>query len=341
MKLAPFVIPICVLFVAVDACADERGGVAPKPLYRDPVFDGAADPVVIWNPRVERWWMFYTNRRANVPDLGGVSWVHGTPIGIAESADGGVTWDYVGTAQIEPPAAAGDEPTFWAPDVIRGHDALWHMFLTVVPGVFNDWGHPRTIYHFTSSDLRNWTDPQPIQLATDRAIDASLLRMPDGTWRMWYNHEPDGKSVYLAESPDLVAWTDRGKVGVGNRCEGPKVFRWRDKYWMVVDQWRGLGVFRSADADAWEAQPGNLLAAPGRGNEDQVQGQHADVLVNDDRAYLFYFTHPGRRGEDAQRDGTEQRRSSIQVVELSIDENGWLACDRDTPTHINLLPPVD
>src|SRR3972149_1553132 len=89
MKLPPFVIPICVLFVAVDACADERGGVAPKPLYRDPVFDGAADPVVIWNPRVERWWMFYTNRRANVPDLGGVSWVHGTPIGIAESADGG------------------------------------------------------------------------------------------------------------------------------------------------------------------------------------------------------------------------------------------------------------
>ena len=35
---------------------------APKPLYRDPVYDGAADPVVIWNPAVQRWWMFYTNR---------------------------------------------------------------------------------------------------------------------------------------------------------------------------------------------------------------------------------------------------------------------------------------
>ena len=76
---------------------------APQPLYRDPIYDGAADPVVIWNPRVERWWMFYTNRRANVPDLPGVSWVHGTPIGIAESADGGTTWKYVGTAEIESP----------------------------------------------------------------------------------------------------------------------------------------------------------------------------------------------------------------------------------------------
>jgi hypothetical protein len=39
---------------------------APKPLYRDPVYDGAADPVVIWNPKVKRWWMFYTNRRATM-----------------------------------------------------------------------------------------------------------------------------------------------------------------------------------------------------------------------------------------------------------------------------------
>lgn len=341
MTLTRLVTALCLLFVAVDVFANDPGGVAPKPLYRDPVYDGAADPVVIWNPLTEQWWMFYTNRRANVPDLGGVSWVHGTPIGIAESADGGVTWSYVGTAQIERPAAAGDEPTFWAPDVIRGQDGQWHMFLTVVPGIFNDWGHPRDIYHLTSSDLRTWNDPQPIKLATDRAIDASLLQMPDGTWRMWYNHERDNKSIYLAESPDLVNWTDRGKVGVGDRCEGPKVFRWHDKYWMVVDQWRGLGVFRSADADQWEAQPDNLLASPGKGNEDQVQGQHADVLVNDGRAYLFYFTHPGRRDGNQRRDTTEQRRSSIQVVELTLTDEGWLACDRDAPTHIKLVPPAE
>ena len=62
-----------------------------------------------------------------------------------------------------------------------------------------------------------------------------------------------------------------------------------------------------------------------------------DVVVSGDRAFLFYFTHPGRRGVDAKKDSTEQRRSSIQVVELQ-EQDGWLTCDRDQPTHILLLP---
>ncbi|MDI1318998.1 MAG: glycosyl hydrolase, partial [bacterium] len=57
--------------------ATDAGTVAPKPLFRDPVYDGAADPIVVWNKAAGRWWMFYTNRRANVPGLSGVAWVHG------------------------------------------------------------------------------------------------------------------------------------------------------------------------------------------------------------------------------------------------------------------------
>ena len=92
------------------------GKLAQKPLYRDPVFDGAADPVVIWNPRIKRWWMFYTNRRANAGGLNGVTWVHGTAIGIAESGDDGATWKYVGTADIKDGSGIPDV-TYWAPDV--------------------------------------------------------------------------------------------------------------------------------------------------------------------------------------------------------------------------------
>ena len=62
---------------------------APKPLYRDPVHDGAADPALIWNHGEKKWMMFYTNRRADLPnpDPKDVAWVHGTQIGIAESSD--------------------------------------------------------------------------------------------------------------------------------------------------------------------------------------------------------------------------------------------------------------
>ena len=66
-------------------------------------------------------------------------------------------------------------------------------------------------------------------------------------------------------------------------------------------------------------------------------GGHSDVVISGDRGYLFYFTHPGRRGLDARKDGYEQRRSSIQTVELH-EQDGWLTCDRDEPTHIRLLP---
>jgi hypothetical protein len=313
--------------------------VAAKPLYRDPVYDGAADPVVVWNPFVERWWMFYTNRRANAPGLSGVAWVHGTPIGIAESADGGATWTYRGDTKFElPEGVAGDEPTYWAPDVVRGDDGRWHMFLTVVPGVFENWDHPRHIVHLASEDLVHWGDGDVLQLASDRCIDASALKMPDGTWRLWYNNERDGKSIYLATSPDLKTWTAAGKV-VGDRgCEAPKVFRWHDKYWMLVDAWAGLGVYRSDDGDRWERQRDNLLQNPGQGEDDQVKGGHCDVVVHGDRAWCFYFTHPGRRGDGERRDGAEQRRSSIQVVELALTDDGWLACDRDQPTHIQLTP---
>ena len=61
---------------------------APVPLFHDPIHDGAADPVVVWNRARKTWWMFYTNRRADLDDPNGVTWVHGTHIGIAESADG-------------------------------------------------------------------------------------------------------------------------------------------------------------------------------------------------------------------------------------------------------------
>src|SRR3954465_264082 len=86
--------------------------VAPKPLFRDPIQDGAADPTLIWNSRENKWFMFYTNRRAKTPvsETPGVTWVHGTKIGIAESSDRGATWKYRGTADVD---YADDTMTQW------------------------------------------------------------------------------------------------------------------------------------------------------------------------------------------------------------------------------------
>jgi hypothetical protein len=89
---------------------------------------------------------------------------------------------------------------------------------------------------------------------------------------------------------------------------------------MAVDNWRGLGIYRSDDLLTWTRQPRNLLEQPGTGPDDQVKGGHPDVVVSGERAFLFYFTHPGRRGGGERKDAYEQRRSSIQVVELEFNE---------------------
>jgi hypothetical protein len=342
MILGLFTLLLGLAFAPIAYSADASPATAPKPLYRDPVFDGAADPVVIWNPHLQRWWMFYTNRRANVAGLSGVAWVHGTKVGIAESADAGVTWRYVGTANIElPPNLGGAEPTHWAPDVVTAPDGVHHMFLTVVPGVFENWEHPRTIVHLTSADLRSWRHATALTLASDRVIDAAVFRLPGGTWRLWYNNERDNKSIYYADSPDLATWIDRGKcAGVGERPgEGPYVFAWKGHHWMLVDIWKGLGVYRSDDLLHWTAQPEDLLGVPGKGADDHVNGGHPAVVVSGDRAFLFYFTHPGRAGtiKPEDKDSLELRRSSIQVVEL-FENAGRLTCDRDRPTRIHLAP---
>jgi hypothetical protein len=339
MLQATFSASLCLVWLGAwgaEKPSAPLGKLAPKPLFRDPVYDGAADPVVAWNRQELKWFMFYTNRRANLTNAVGVSWVHGTRIGIAESADGGATWHYRGVAQI--PYGEGDY-SHWAPEV-TWHAGLYHMFVTLVPGMHTDWSGTRDIVHLTSTNLLQWQAPTVLKLASSRVIDPCVLRLPDGTWRLWYNNESDHKSIYYADSADLEYWQDRGKAIGDRQGEGPKAFRWKGRYWMVVDNWQGLGVYSSDDALHWQRHPENLLAEPGHGTDDEVKGGHPEVVVSGDRTFLFYFTHPGRRAQAERKDGYAQRRSSIQVVELQFKE-GALTCDRDRPTYIKLEPPTD
>src|SRR5690242_19815725 len=114
---------------------------SPQPLFSDPIYDGAADPTIIWNADERAWWILYTNRRANV-DCRGVAWVHGTDIGIASSADAGQSWRYRGIlAGLEFERGC---TTFWAPEVLW-YAGFYHMYASYVPGVPHDWSGPRRI----------------------------------------------------------------------------------------------------------------------------------------------------------------------------------------------------
>jgi len=306
------------------------------PLFRDPIYDGAADPVLVWNRQAKEWWMIYTNRRATAEGPR-FAWVHGTDLGVASSSDGGANWVYRGT--LTGLEFEWGRNTFWAPEIIW-HDDHYHMYVSYIQGTPHDWpGHKREIYHYTSPDLLQWTMISKLALSSDRVIDACIYPLPDGRFRMWYKDEANGSATYAADSVDLYEWNVVGPVIQGRGHEGPNVFRFKGSYWMIVDEWRGQGVYRSDDLEAWE-RDGMILDQPGSREDDGTIGLHADVVVQGDNAYVFYFTHPDRRGALAEEGAPQSyatRRSSIQAARLEV-RDGILVCRRDEALVLELRP---
>ena len=311
------------------------------PIFRDPVEDGAADPVVVRREGSNEWWMFYTNRRASAqgPKF---TWIHGSPIGLAMSLDGGASWHYRGTVSgLDDPADVPGGNTHWAPEVIFA-EGQYHMFLSYITGVPDDWrGVPRTITHFISKDLIAWERVGPVRLSSNRVIDACVFKCPDGVWRMWYKDEAAGSSTWSASSNNLYDWQIEGRVLAGSPYgdphEGPNVFALGGYYWLIVDEWHGQGVYRSDDTRLW-ARQGMIGSEPGADPMDHRFIRHADVVAFKDHAVMFYFTHP-EWDERSQSEGPQTvaaKRTAIHQAKLTV-VNGMLTCERNVPAGVGLL----
>ena len=306
---------------------------APAPLFRDPVFDGAADPTVIFDSAKNEWLIYYTQRRATL-ELTGTEYCYGTAIGVAASSDQGATWHYKGKLNL--PAPFESENTFWAPQVFKNpKDQTYHLLVSYIHGVYSNWGGTRLIFHYQSKDLEKWEQLDSTGL--EGCIDASVFQLPDNSWKMWFKDEQRGSFTYAAVSRDLITWKRTDQVEVNNRHhEAPVVFWYQDKYWMITDptyeSYTGLDVFESTDAMHWSFN-NTILNTPGSRPDDNDQGRHADVQVINNRVYIFYFTHPGRiylsnGNEDPDENRYRYRRSSLQVAELEL-KAGKIYCNRN------------
>ncbi|MEV0389052.1 hypothetical protein [Nonomuraea sp. NPDC050643] len=295
----------------------------PQP-YRDPMYDGATDPTLIWNRAERAWWLVYTARRATAPAREDVSWVHGTDLGVASSTDGGGTWLYRGV--IEGLDTEWGRHTYWAPEIVDD-GVTYHMYVSVIRGVPDAWApHDRHIRHYTSPDLIRWTFRSTLGLSSSRVIDACVAALPGGGHRLWYKDEAHGSHTWAADSDDLRHWRVRGPAVTISAHEGPNVFTLGGRHWMIVDEWHGQRVLVSDDLDTWRPR-GLILDRPGGRRDDGGYGHHADVVVTgEEEALICYFTHP---------DG--DRRSSVQVARLRV-RDGDLRCDRDEPLTGPLLP---
>lgn len=301
---------------------------APAPLFCDPMYDGPTDPTVIYNREERSWWMIYTARRASMPGRG-VGWVHGTDLGVAESRDHGQTWLYRGTLNLEPIEPGRN--TFWAPEVLWV-EGVYHMYVSYITGVPEAWVGDRSILHYTSTNLWDWQCEGKVDLPSSRVIDACVYPTASG-WRMWYKDECDSSHTHYADSADLYHWVHQGVATEDQSQEGPNVFRLGGKYWLIADVWDGQAAYSSDDLVHWQRQHGQLMQGAGSRPEDNNRAHHADVEVVGDKAYMFYFVHPGQGCADA---GSHiARRSCVQVAQLRVVE-GLLTVTRDEPFDFEL-----
>jgi hypothetical protein len=113
---------------------------------------------------------------------------------------------------------------------------------------------------------------------------------------------------------------------------------------MLTDEWQGMRVYRSNDLEHWEKQ-GLILDTASSRTDDTPSGAHGDVVVIGDRAYVFYFTHPGRSKHfEVKPDPDGQlfytnHRTTIQAAPLEVI-NGTLVSNREKPFDF-YLPDVE
>ncbi len=318
----------CLLALACGFCQakDKRAfdlANAPAPLFRDPIWDGAADPAPVWNHQANEWWVYYTQRRATLQPNEGVQFCHGSAIGIAASKDG-TEWRYLGTCEgdqgLSDPVA--NNCSWWAPGILY-HDGLYHMYVSWVDGIYKEWIGKRFIKHFTSTDGKTWIFKSTLDLSSDRCIDACVYQA-GGKWCMLYKDEVHGSHSYLAQSDDLDRWTVVGPAVTDVSHEAPFVWHWHDAYWLIVDSWqRGIRVYRSEDGlTDWQFNT-SLLTEPGKREKDGARGGHPGIIMLNGRPIVLYHVH-----YPPMHPVFRTNRTVLQAAELEYHD-GKITCDRD------------
>jgi len=220
-----------------------------------------------------------------------------------------------------------------APEVIYDQ-GTYHLFLAYIQGVHIHWGGKKQLAHYTSKNAWDWKFEGFLPFASESVIDASICKLPNGNWGMWYKDESKRSYIMKAESKNLFDWKQDVNPAISGRSqEGPKIFFYMDFYWMLTDEWKGMRVYKSKDAATWEKQ-GLILDTASSRKEDGPSGAHGDVVIVNSKAYVFYFTHPERKSHlESPMDSNgivpfKFRRSSIQVAELQV-KDGTLVCNRE------------
>jgi hypothetical protein len=120
------------------------------------------------------------------------------------------------------------------------------------------------------------------------------------------------------------------------------VLFWKSKYWLFIDEWKGIAVYSSDDGINY-TRNSLILDKAGTRADDGYWGSHPGVAIAGERAFVFYHVHAGRKiGVDTlalDQQGIEFKRTSLQVAELEL-KDGKIFCERDKYQRQEVNPPA-
>lgn len=155
----------------------------------------------------EYWRMYYTGWGFDGP---GTSWA----LGLAESVDGGTTWQRVRQEPLVPrgDAASPDGAGACVPMVLRVGDG-WMMWYTAAQ--LHPAGHQHIhLCHATSDDGIHWVKYPGNPVLGDECADGAArnvtsrcyVQYEHGVFRMWYSYAKPDYRIRYAESLDGIRW---------------------------------------------------------------------------------------------------------------------------------------
>jgi len=174
-------------------------------------------------------------------------------------------------------------------------------------------GRPETVALAVSADGARF-EPEPAfrieGLSTLKAVDPSIVKAPDGSFRLYYlasNHPgdpaagPNPHAIHVAVSSDGIRFRETGSVFEYPDLVDPDVFQFRDEWFMYVFARNGTVIAKSADGLKFTYT--GLLSPAGWGTT-------APIPLPDGRLRLYAF---------------DQRTPSANVVRsfLSTDGINW------------------
>jgi hypothetical protein len=263
---------------------------AGRPFYRDPLWDGAHDPELVFHRTEGCYWLLYLQNRYNSPLAnqardGSTSTL--TDFGLASTPDRGKSWIYRGVATgLDVPASVRSErlppsgtqqyggATWWRPAVTFANGTYHGFFVYWEAGHDESWD----IIQYTSADLKHWNFSQVLRRRSF-FYDSDVLKLGDGrfillsTW--WYaakNHVNYSRPLPL-QSRDLKRWEECTSPDFSAIDEGPHTswndasIRWRGYAWINWDGANGVhsstgrrNMMRSSDGGMhWEASSNRSL----------------------------------------------------------------------------------